>query len=257
MRKVNIALSLVALLLGSGTFTPAFAQKNTCKDIAIRWFIAETVTLPDGTVAPAAISGDGQWYSGGSNTVIHVCGTNPTYDATIAVGNKRKVAVTFGAPISGSVIAESIAAGTYRDSPFLNVRNLLCVGCADPKGPFTTRMASQWKLNTSDYRLRFMPPVTDSPDRHTNPEAIPAENTPYEASPVLVLPQPYDCHVGGTVKPSWIVRGTNASADPAIPPAENLQVGTLSRVTNSSITHAGQYSLPFEIRIEALSCFTY
>lgn len=257
MRKMNIALSFLALLLGSGSVAPVFAQKNTCKDIPIQWFIFETATLSDGTVVPAAISGDGQWYSGGSNNSIHVCGTNPSYDATIVVSAKRKVTLSFGAPIPGSVIAESIAPGTYRDSPFLNVRNILCVGCADPTQPFTTRVGTQWRLSNGDYRLRFMPYTTDSPDRHTNSAAIPAENTPYETSPAIVYPQPYDCHLGGNVRPSWIVRGTNATTDTGIAAEERLQVGTLSRVTRNEIIHAGQYSLPFEIKIEALSCFSY
>lgn len=257
MNGLKLAVAIAGVLLGSGMWTtPAFAQRNTCKDIPIQWVIYETATLPDGTVVPSAIRGDGQAYSG-QNTSIHVCGTSPSYDATIVVSNKRKLALTFGAPITGSVVAESIAGGPYYDSPFLNVRNLLCVGCADPTQPFTTRMGTQWRLSGSDYRLRFMPFTTDAPDRHTNPDAIPAENTPFESSPVRVLPQPYDCHVGGKVRPSWVVRGTNTSADPGIAASESLQVGTLTRVTNDDIIHSGQYSLPFEMRIEALSCFTY
>ena len=102
-----------------------------------------------------------------------------------------------------------------------------------------------------------MPPNVDAPDRHIEPGVIPAENTPFEASPARVIPQPYDCASGGTTNPSWIVRGSTPSADPAIPANENLQVGTLRRMTTTGLVHAGQYSMPFEMRIEALSCFTY
>lgn len=256
MRIVKITLGVVGLLLAAGTWDAAYAQKKpSCKDIPLQWFISTTTTLEDGSVVPSAIQGDGAWYAGGQNNVLHVCGTTPSYDATIVVGSKRKVSFWFGAPLSGSVIDESVAPGAYRDSPFFNVRNLLCVGCDDPSQPFTTRVGMQLRLNSQDYRLRFMPTTTMSPDRHTNPDAIPFENTPFEASPALVIPQPYDCHVGGNVKPSWIVRGANASADPAVAAGEGLQVGTLSRVTNSSILHAGQYSMPFEMRIQALTCF--
>lgn len=255
MRMVKLTVTAVVMLFVAGSWTPASAQKTACKDIQTRWFIYPVATLADGTAVASAISGDGSWYSGGSNTVIHVCGTNPTYDATMLTSTKRKVKFFFGAPLTGSVVSESIAGGTYQDSPFMNVRNILCVGCADPSQPFTTRMGMRYNMNNADYRLRFFPFVTDSPDRHTDPATIPAENTPYDASPVLVIPQAYDCKTGGATKPSWIVRGTNPSADPDIAPGENLQVGTLGRVTRTNVIHAGQYSMPFEIRIEALSCF--
>ncbi|MBA3886492.1 MAG: hypothetical protein H0X67_12285 [Acidobacteria bacterium] len=206
----------------------------------------------------SAIRGDGAWYSsasGTSNTVIHVCGTNPSYDATMLVGNRRKVSFSFGAPLSDSVIQDSLAPGTYQDSPFMNVRNILCVGCASAGEPFTTRMGMQLVLNRQDHRLRFMPLVTDSPDRHTNPDAIPGENVPYESSPVLVIPQAYNCTTGGSTNPAWIVRGIVPSADVNIHPGQNLQVGTLTRLQRDTVVHSGQYSMPFEIRIEATSCF--
>lgn len=256
MRKSVLAFAMVLLATVLGLSSAQAQKKPACKDIPLRWFFSTTATQPDGTVVPSAIRGDGEWYADGLNNNIHVCGTSPTYDATIAVTSRRKVSFSFGAPVTGSVLSESIAGGTYSDSPFFNVRNLLCVGCrSDPSQPFTTRIGMQVKLVNQNYRLRFMPEHTDSPDRHTNPEAIPFENTPYLASPALVIPQPYDCLSGGTVKPSWIVRGTNPSADTRIAPAENLQVGTLSRVTSSSVIHAGQYSMPFEFRLEAMSCF--
>ena len=260
MRTLSTAIAVVGILLGSGLSTAAYAQKNTCKDIPLQWFIYSTAETPDGQVVSSSILGDAKWYSsasGTSNTVIHVCGTQPTYDATMLVGGKRKVAFVFDSPVAGSIQQESIPAATYQDSPFMNVRNILCVGCADKTAPFTSRMGMQLKMNSQSYHLRFMPEFTDAPDRHTNPEAIPGENTPYQASPVLVIPQPYDCHAAGTIRPSWIVRGAIRSSDPAVPASENLQVGTLRRVTRTGTVHAGQYSLPFEIRIEALSCFSY
>lgn len=233
------------------------AQKGGggCKDVPARWYIYPVATLSDGSTTAAAIQGDGNWYP---SAAIHRCGTNPTYDATIVVQKSRRVSFTFGAPVSGSVLEESLAPEIYQNSPFMNVRNLLCVGCGDPSAPFTTHMAFQlYDINRQDYRFRFMPPIVDAPDRHIDPAVIPFENTPYEASPARVIPQPYDCASGGATNPSWIVRGVTLSADPAIPANENLQVGTLRRLTRTGLVHAGQYSMPFEMRIEALSCFTY
>lgn len=118
------------------------AQKGGggCKDVPVRWYIYPVATLSDGSTTAAAIQGDGNWYPNGS---IHRCGANPTYDATMVVQKSRRVSFTFGAPVSGSELEESLAAGLYQNSPFLNVRNLLCVGCADPSAPFTTHLALQ------------------------------------------------------------------------------------------------------------------
>lgn len=253
---------IVGFLLVGGAASPAFAQKSTCKDVPIRWFIYPVATLSDDSTVPSAITGDGNWYSaasGTSNTVIHVCGDNPTRDATVALSSKRTIGLTFGAPITGTATSDSIT-GSFRNGGFMNVRNILCVGCAKaPFEPFTTRMTLQLYMlaNRSDYRLRFMPNLADAPDR-MDPALIAAENAPYESSPVQVLPQPYDCNAGGTTKPSWIVRGTVPSADAAVAAAENLQVGSLARITSKGARiAAGQYSMPFEMRIEALSCFAY
>ena len=91
-------------------------------------------------------------------------------------------------------------------------------------------------LKPSDYRLRFLPPHTDA--MNTEPPGE-VENSPNEASPVLVIPQLYDCDLpNGSIKPSWIVRGT----DPNTAANGALQLGTLTRITNSGQpVHAGQY----------------
>jgi hypothetical protein len=66
-----------------------------------------------------------------------------------------------------------------------------------------------------------------------------------------VYPQPYDCNSGGTTKPSWIVIGNNVTGG-------FLQVGTLHKtVKGGTRVHEGQYQMPFELRIEALTCFNY
>jgi hypothetical protein len=254
MRPVSVAVVTVVLAVIVGQWNAVFAQKNRCKDVAVRWFIYPAATLQDGvTGITSAIQGDGNWYStssGTSNTQIYVCGTK---DATLLMGQSRTLNLTFPAPAAGSVIDESISSGSYQSRAFINVRNILCAGCADPHAPFTTRVSIVLYdlLKPRDYRLRFLPHDTDAINIEPPGEV---ENTPYEASPAVVIPQSYDCHLGGSNKPSWIVRGTtpNTAANGA------LQLGTLTRVTNSATpVHAGQYSMPFEMRIEALTCFTY
>jgi hypothetical protein len=248
------------MVIAAGMWNPAWAQKGGCKDVPIRWFVYPVATMQDGTTVPTNIAGDGDWYANGSgatNSVIHVCAANPTRDATATINSKRKLIVSFPAPITGSVIEETVT-GTYQNSGFMNLRNILCAGCADPTQPFTTHMSFQFYSlrNRQDYRLRFMPPVVDAPDLHIDPNQIPYENMPYESSPVLVIPQPYDCLAGGVTKPSWIIRAANPSTDAALPPGERLQVGTLYRLSSPNV-HAGQYSMPFEMRIEAQACFSY
>lgn len=238
----------------------AWAQKSNCKDVPIRWFVYPVATMQDGTTVPANIAGDGDWYasgSGASNSLIHVCGANPTRDATATLSSKRELIVSFPAPVPGSVIQEAVT-GTFQTSGFMNVRNILCAGCAAPTQPFTSHMSFQFYnlRNRQDYRLRFMPPVVDAPDLHIDPNQIPYENMPYESSPVLVIPQPYDCPAGDATNPSWIVRATNPSADATLPSGDNLRVGTLYRLGSPNV-HAGHYSMPFEIRIEAQACFSY
>lgn len=263
MRILRTLPLVIGILLAGGAASPALAQKNTCKDVPIRWFIYPVATLADGTTVAAAVVGDSNWYaasSGTSNTVIHVCGDSATRDATLLMGTKRKLTVSLPEPIPGSVVEETLA-GTYQSGAFVNVRNILCFGCSVAPGqPFTTRMAFQLPglADRKDYRLRFPPLVTDAVSTYTRVDLVEVENTPYVTSTVQVIPQPYDCAAGGTVKPSWIVRGTNASSDPSVPGSHNLQVGTLSRIaSNGTRYHAGQYSMPFEIRIEALSCYVY
>ena len=246
-----IVLSLMTALAMPGA---ARAQKGGCKDVPTRWFFYPAATQADGTTVPAAVMGDGNWY----DAAINMCGQMPTYDSTLLTG-KRKLTLALPNPVTGSVIDESLA-GSYQASSFVNVRNLLCVGCS--KGtlePFTTRIAFTLDqlANRNNYRLRFMPQVADAPDRHSSAETFPDDNNPFESSAVTVLPQPYNCTAGGSTRPSWIVRGTNPTSDPRVSASENLQVGTLYRASRSGPIHAGQYSLPFEIRIEALSCFSY
>lgn len=245
MNRCMITGLLAVLFSTLGLASPALAQKSTCKDIAIRWSVY--ASSQEGTAT--AIRGDGNWYTGtngNSNVVIHVCGDNPSGDATIVVGSQRRLEFDLSAArlIPGS--GAGIAPATYTSSPFMNVRNLLF----DRVNPFTTRMSINLPKLASrqDYRLNFLPTVADTQLRRYD-DPVEFINDPAETSTVIVDPQAYDCDTrpGGTL-PAWIVRGTQPNPD------GNVQAGTLTQVGSKGATRVGQYSLPFEIRIEALAC---
>jgi hypothetical protein len=224
--------------------------KGSCTDIPLRVTIRNPVVDPiTGETLTSAITSDGrgEYVNGvsGVSAVINVC--SGTYDAVVIVkAPKRTFTYQFTPPIPGSIIQEqpTWVPGIWAVSGWINVRNILY-----SKQSFSTHMGSTFSLpaNGSTYRLRFMPFTVDAPDLHTNPNEIPGENTPYPSSYARVYPQPFDCNSGGTTKPSWIVVGNNLN-DQGI-----LQVGTLHK----GLTHEGQYTMPFELRIEALQCFTY
>jgi hypothetical protein len=246
--------------------TSAAAQPNgscTSQDHPIRMMFYSTAYLAsDGTTpVPSAITGDGNWYTNGTDgtAVIHICGG--TRDATLSTSKVRSLSYTFSGPIPGSYVDSQIPAGTYTTSGgvWVNVRNVLCNGCTvDPHKPFTTHVVfGNANVNGKNIGLRYQPLTVDAPDADPG-ASISEQNTPYASSPAQVIPQPYDCNTGGLVKPAWVVRGTVTSSDPLIPAGYSLQVGTAHQtLKNGTLVRAGQYSMPFEIRIESLQCFTY
>jgi hypothetical protein len=253
MRHMRWLMALPILLVAGFA---AQNPKGSCTDIPLRVTIRDPVVDPiTGETLTSAITSDGrgEYVNGvsGVSAVINVCSS--TYDAVVIVkAPKRTFTYQFTPPIPDSIIQEqpTWVPGTWSISGWINVRNLLY-----SKQPFTTHVGSTFTLpgNGSTYRLRFMPFTVDAPDMHTNPNEILGENTPYSSSNAKVYPQPFDCNSGGTTKPSWIVVGNNLN-DQGI-----LQVGTLRKLINGqgSSTHEGQYMMPFELRIEALQCFTY
>ena len=108
--------------------------------------------------------------------------------------------------------------------------------------------------NKSEYNLRFAGPNVSTlpfaPDLDNDSSRVNTANSPSPTSLVYVAPQPYDCV---TSYPAWIVRGTlvNQTTQP-----NYLQVGTLVDAGKNGIdiASAGQFSMPFEYRIETLSC---
>jgi hypothetical protein len=102
------------------------------------------------------------------------------------------------------------------------------------------------------YRLGFSPSVVDAPDRHSGDTLAAIDNAPYPTSPAVVYPSyPESCGVNGAM-PTWLVRGTTRNVDGM------LEVAALHKVPpKGAQIHQGQYSMPFELRIEALQCFAY
>jgi len=251
--RLRLRLHLVACAAGILTVALAVpvAAKTTCTDIPIQVMMLNNVVDPiTGAVTPSALRSDGEGEYVNSTTVsatIHVCdGTN---DAILNVSSgKRSFVYAFPSPIPGSATqSPRWTPGTDIVSGWINVRNLLY-----NHQPFTTHVGTTFTgPDRSTYRLAFMPVNVDAPDLHPVNDN---ENVPYDSSPATVYPQAFDCTIGGTTKPSWLVVGNNLNS------LGMMQVGTLYKLAtgaNSTNTQEGQYTMPFELRIDALSCFSY
>ena len=256
------------------TATPAHGGK--CTDIPLRFALHQTATLMnlDGTLmtdisgnpvqTASAIVGDGNdVYTNGTGVSAEIKSCGGTYDAVLNLSvSKRKISAILPAAIAGSgATFQTPPPRTYTVSGFLNVRNIICQGCLPGQAgqPFVTRAGSQWSsmYNGNTYNLRFLPAANISslpfaPDLHSDPSDVSAANIQNATSLVIVLPQPYNCAQG--VYPSWVVRGTllNQTTQPSY-----LQVGTLLNggKNGSGSTAVGQFSMPFEYQIQALTCF--
>jgi hypothetical protein len=182
------------------------------------------------------------------SATIHVC--DATNDVVLVVSStKRTFSYQLGTPIAGSVIDSqpNWASGIVAVSGWINVRNLLF-----SRQSFTTHMGTTFTApDRASYRLGFMPVSVDAPDLHPVSDN---QNIPYDSSSAKVYPQSFDCNVGGTTKPSWLVLGNTPGG------SGGMQVGTLYKLAsspNGANIHKGQYTLPFELRIDALTCFNY
>ena len=135
--------------------------------------------------------------------------------------------------------------GAYAVSGYINVRNLTF-----SKEPFTTHMGASFTgPDRATYRLGFDPYDVDAPDLHSGNTLSALDNTPNPTAPAAGYPfYPTVCGPGSM--PTWLVRGTTANS------GGTLEVGTLHKTPfRSPQIHQGQYSLPFELRIEAMQCF--
>jgi hypothetical protein len=127
------------------------------------------------------------------------------------------------------------------------------------KDPFATMAGSTITLpvDGATYRLGFKglsSNLPNAPNLHDDPALVQADNTPFHSSPVVVYPAyPVQCSPGSM--PTWRV----VAASPNNPDTK-LEVATLYKQPSNphgSAVHEGQYSMPFELRIEAMKCFVY
>jgi len=246
-------LAAVCAFWSAGWSTGALNAAGRCTDIPLRFTLYNdtSLLLPSGQYLASAIrpDGGGEYTNGGTTSAeIKVCaGTN---DAVLNVStSKRKFILAFTPPIAGSDV-EGLPAwvpGQIAVNGWINVRNLIY-----RKGdntPFTTHVGSTF--NSETYRLGFMQDPVDAPDSHTDPARLVEDNFPHPSSAATVYPAyPPVCTTGS--RPTWLVKGLNPNSDGV------MQVGTLYKVPlHGAHQHQGQYSMPFEMRIEALACFTY
>jgi hypothetical protein len=251
--------SVVALL---ATVRPASAAK--CQDIPLRVTIyTQALDESTNTWLTAAILPDGNGqYTDGVNVsaAIKVC--SGTYDAVLNVGGSRSrtFILAFPTPIPGSIIDPTAppawVPGTYAVSGaerWINVRNLTF-----SKQPFATMAGTTFGIpgDKATYRLGFKgqsATLPNAPNLH-DPDNTSGDNIPFASSPVVVYPNyPVVCGTGSM--PTWLVRATGPNS-----PDTQLQVGTLHKKAStpqSTEVHEGQYSMPFEMFIEALKCFPY
>lgn len=250
------ALVCHLVLLSAAVHAPLGAAPSKCQDIPLRVTVFNNaVTDPTtGASTPSAIRSDGGGEYVNNGTSIKVCsGTN---DAVVNLGGtKRTFTFVFGNPISGSVIqaVPGWVPGVYAATGWLNVRNITY-----SKEPFATHVGSTFTVSVdrATYRLGFKgtsPDVPNAPNLD-DPNRTQADNTPFPSSPAMVYPT-YPTVCGSGSMPRWLVRGTSPNF-----PDTQLQVGTLHKVASKpqgEEVHEGQYSMPFEMLIEALQCFAY
>jgi len=253
-RKIIVwGASLVLLVAGSagaqGKGNGAAGKPAPCTDPSL-----EITIVP---IAGSALAGDskGSVYTNGVdgvfNAVIHLCPSNPTYDATLGVnGSQRSIGFTFPQAIAGSIIAGPSPAWAngvqFMAKPFMNIRNILW-GRMHGQATFTTRMGFGFLRgpgDKSDSNLRFMAPLADPPPDPYVPLDV---NLPSDTATVTVQDIPGSCHTGGSGLDSWIV-----TIDPAF-------VGTLHKAGTGKNPdlHSGQYTMSFQLLIKAKTCLPF
>ena len=253
LRRKTWLLPIVLISAGA-----APAQK--CSDVPLRFTFQQTAILMNldgsvgaGTVGTAIVGDGNDVYANGSSVLATIKFCAGTYDAVLNLSvSKRKLTLKLLGALNGT---NPPAPGTYTRNGVFNVLNVLCkatgegAGCVNPGQPFVTRavFGLEDMVGRDGYGLRYLPvanpstlPMAPYTPNVSSQVLRPDQNSPLVTSPVLVMPLEYNCGQGRY--PSWIVRGT----------LEN-SVGTLFNIATN--TAAGQYSAPFEVRIESLKCF--
>ena len=258
MKQSAVAFACVVILLTVVHSAVHSAPAAKCQDIPLRvtLYTNAVVNPSTGATTPAAITSDG----GGEYTSANIMVCAGTYDAvTNLSGTKRTFTFSFPSPLTGSVVeaVPTWVPGSLPVAGWINIRNILFNKGSNQ--PFATMAGSTFNVigDRTTYRLGFkgyIPGMPNAPNIHGDPDTIQADNTPFTTSPVIVYPTyPVSCGTGAM--PTWLVRGTSPN-----PPGTEIQVGTLHKnpsTPRDSEVHEGQYSMPFEMLIEALKCFTY
>lgn len=252
--RLLVVVVAIAVIVGPAIHHGWRAEAAGCKDVPLRVTLFNTAIVDPatGSAITTALQSDGrgEYVNGiGGSVLIRACdGTN---DAVVNVtSSKRSFTFSFPPAIPGSVV-EAVPAwvpGRYAVTGWINVRNLTF-----SKQPFTTRTGATFTapVDRATYRLGFMPVDADAPDLHTGSMDPSTDNTPYPTSAATVYPSYPDVCAAGNM-PTWLVRGTTTNS------AGQMQVAALHKMpTRGAQIHEGQYSMPFELRIEALQCFSY
>ena len=231
------------------------APPAKCQDLPARVTIFNNaVTDPStGASTASALRSDG----GGEYTTasIKVCsGTNDV----VTTSGSRTFTYAFPAPIAGSVIesAPTWVPGTYAVSGSIVVHNILYNKGSN--STFATMAGSMFTVpgDRATYRFGFKGASPDLPNapNSEDPGRTPGDNTPLPSSPVVVYPT-YPLVCGPGQMPQWRVIATSPNF-----PGTTLEVGTLHKPgpgKNAADVHEGQYSMPFEMVIQAMQCFAY
>ena len=257
---LTLTLTVKSLLLTSlGVFlafavfdrTLLLAGGAKCQDIPLQVTIYNNAVDPvTGATTPSAIQSDG----GGVYSASIKCGTN---DAVLNLGGtKRTFEFFFPIPIAGSVIQQSVpkwVPGVYATSGWINVRNITF-----SKQPFATMAGSTfrspWTVRPIGLGFKGQSPDLPNAPNLDDPGEDAGRQHPLPSSSVIVYPT-YPTVCGAGSMPTWHVWATSPNS-----PGTILTVSTLHKMPSNphgTEVPEGQYTMPFEMLIEATQCFSY
>jgi hypothetical protein len=255
MIATRLAFLVFFCVSGALMAAPPASAAGKCQDIPARVIILSNATtdVSTGATTPSALRSDG----GGEYTTasIKVCsGTNDV----VTPSERRTFIYVFPTPIPGSVIeaTPSWVPGTHAVSGAIVVHNILYNKGSN--STFATMAGSMFTVpgDRATYRFGFKGASPDLPNapNSEDPGRTPGDNTPLPSSPVVVYPT-YPLVCGPGQMPQWRVIATSPNF-----PGTTLEVGTLHKPgpgKNAADVHEGQYSMPFEMVIQAMQCFAY
>lgn len=255
MKNIKILTLLSSIWLAGGAGAAAQpAGTGKCTDISLVFSLS--FTYVDGTT-PAALYSDG---TGGSNpsyvdgvdgvtAVLHVCGTNPSHDATLLLANsKRTVGIDLTRLVHANSLTPSWTGTPFYNPAFLNVRNILFNYDPNASYSFTTRFGSGFAMpagpgKSTSYHVRMQNPADQAVPPQPNDSIA---NTPLNTSLVVLQHTPATATTPETwtAYPDATVMGLTDSG------ANATQVGALLQdQNNGGPLNAGQFAVPFAITI--------